>query len=177
MKNIIALSILASSLFNGCILESKKAKVVDSEVEGLEYQCGGLVNYTPKNGNLTCAHIPIAFKIGELRLGVIYKIPNDGIILPQDIVGVSRANLKDKEVEKLSIIFQSLDSDKNPENGITISKKISEQLTVPMKIEDYTIDEIKELIDTQVDEEIEFKESDSAIMHLNRSMRRFNIVK
>ncbi len=174
-KRVLLLSAIAY-IFIGCgNPENKIAKVVDSEVEGLEYQCAGMIEYTDKNGTLSCAHMPLAFKIGEIRLGHIYKIPTDGIILPQDIVGVDRKNITDKNVLKLTVILQSIDSDKNPENGITISKETRKRLSqTPINIKKMNLDEIKEIMESELGD-LNFTKPVKSLLHLNRSMRRFNI--
>jgi len=174
-KSIYYLSIVAT-LFTACnTANNKKAQVIDAEVEGLEYQCAGLVKYTDANGSLSCDHTPVGFKIGEIRLGSIKKIPKDGIILPQDIVGVNRDNLNNENVIKLSVILQSIDSDNNPENGITITKKTREKLSkTPIVLQDMTLDEIKEIIELELDD-INFTTPKKSINHLLNSMKRFNI--
>ncbi len=175
MKKYLTISIVLASILSSCSnLEEKKAKVIDSEVQGLEYQCAGLVNYTNRDGELTCTHMPLAFKIGELRLGLIYKMPNDGLILPQDIVGADRSDITNKDVIKLSIILQTLDSDKNPNNGITISKESSNKLKLPIELKKVSLSELKELLQTQLGD-IEFREPKKSIYHLNSTMQRFNI--
>ncbi len=176
MKRVISLSIIALSLFSGCVsVEDKKAKVVDSEVEGLEYQCAGLFDYTSKDGELSCRHMPLGFKIGEIRLGKIYKIPQDGIILPQDIVGAKRSDLYNQNVVKLTVLLQSLDADKNPENGITITKETRDKLKLPIQLQKVTLAELEELLETQLGK-IEFRKPKSSLIHLNNSMIRFNII-
>ena len=174
-KRLIFLAFI-TVLFTGCKeIEPNVAKLIDSEVEGVEYQCAGFIEYTDKNGTLSCTHLPLALKIGEIKLGVLYKIPQDGIILPQDIVGVSRDKLYNKDVIKITTILQSLDSDKNPENGITITKETRDKLSeVIIDIKKENLSEIKELIESQI-EDINFTDANKSILHLHKSMKRFNI--
>ncbi len=176
MKKRLILLTFITILFSGCKeIKDNSAQVIDSEVKGLEYQCSGLIEYTDTNGTLYCNHLPIAFKIGEIKLGVIYKLPEDGIILPQDIVRVPRANLTHKDVIKVTTILQSLDVDKNPENGITITKETREKLSdIMIDIKKESLESIKELIKSQI-EDINFTDANRSIIHLNRSMKRFNI--
>jgi len=177
MKQKLILLSLLPILFTSCTLpEEKVAKVVDSEVEGLEYQCSGLIEYTDNNGTLICSHMPLAFKIGEIRLGIIYKMPKDNIILPQDMVGVSREEITNPDVVKVLTILQSLDSDKNPENGITITKETRDRLSnVIIDIKKENLEEIKELISAQVGD-INFTKPKNSVIHLHKSMKRFNIL-
>ncbi len=175
MKKMVSLSLILATLFSGCVtIEDQKAKVIDSEVEGLEYQCAGLFDYTTKDGELSCRHMPLGFKIGEIRLGKIYTIPEDGIILPQDIVGAKRSDINNPNVVKLSVLLQSLDADKNPENGITITKEVRDKLKLPIELNKVTLAELKELVEAQLGK-IEFKQPHKSIIHLNNSMKRFNI--
>jgi len=130
MKKYLLISLTSALFLLGCSSPVEQhAKVIDSAVEGLEVQCSGLTAFTPKNGSVSCSHMPLGFKLGEIKLGIIYDMPKDGIILPQDILGVDRSNIKDKNVRKLLVILQSLDSDGNPENGITISKETRKKLS------------------------------------------------
>jgi hypothetical protein len=176
-KRLIFLAFMAF-IFSGCQeIKSSSAQVIDSEVEGLEYQCAGLIEYTDTNGTLYCNHFPVAFKIGEIKLGVIYKIPEDGIILPQDIVKVPRDNLTNKDVLKITTILQSLDADKNPENGITITKETRDKLSdIMIDIKKESLDNIKELIKSEI-EDINFTDANRTILHLNRTMKRFHIAR
>ena len=176
MKNFILALIVCTTFFTGCSsLPERHAKVIDSAVEGLEFQCAGMIEYTPKDGSLSCQHMPLGFKVGEIKLGIVYKIPEDGIIFPQDIAGVSRNNLTNSEVVKLTVLLQSLDEDKNPENGIKISKKTREKLKEFIDLKEISLAELKDLVEAQLGRPIEFKEPKSAIEHLERSMRSYNI--
>jgi len=176
MKKRLLILALLSIAFTSCKKQKENiAQVIDSEVEGLEYQCAGLIEYTDKNGMLSCSHLPLAFKVGEIKLGVIYKMPQDNIILPQDIVGVSREDITNKDVIKITTILQSLDSDKNPENGITIAKEVRDKLDVYIDIKKESLSDIKELIESQLSKDINFTTPKDSIIHLNRSMKRYNI--
>ncbi len=176
MKNRFIILTLAPIIFSGCIsVKTKSAKVIDSEVEGLEYQCAGLSNYTDKNGTATCKHMPLAFKIGEIKLGVIYKMPKDGIILPQDIAKVSRDKIYDKNVIKITTILQSLDEDHNPNNGIKITKEVRDKLSKQfIDIKKESLVDIKDLIESELGD-INFTTAKSSITHLHKSMRKYNI--
>ena len=175
MKKSILSSILAVSFFAGCGDPAvKSAKVIDSAVSGLEVQCAGSVNYTPADGSVECLHMPLALKLGEIKLGIVYDIPKDGIILPQDIVNVSRANITDKNVVKLLVLLQSLDKDHNPDNGIEITKETREKLTEFIDLEKTSLEDIKDLVEAQLGEAI-FKDKREAIEHLQRSMKKYNI--
>jgi len=175
MKKYFLASLTSALLFVGCTSPvEKQAKVVDSAVEGLEVQCSGLTAFTPKDGSLTCDHMPLGFKLGEIKLGIIYDMPNDGIILPQDIANVSRNDIKNENVRKLLVILQSLDSDGNPENGITITKETREKLSTFVDLQKTSLAELKDLIEAQLGRTV-FKDEKSAVEHLQRSMKKYGV--
>lgn len=152
-----------------------QAKVVDSEVEGLQFQCAGIFEYTDKNGTLGCSHMPIAFMLGQIKLGLLYKIPTDSTIFPQDIANVPRTDGNDENVIKIVTILQSLDEDQNPENGIKIPLEVHQKLTTFIDIKQTNLAEIEELIEAQLGRDINFTEPNKALLHLNRSMKRYNL--
>jgi hypothetical protein len=170
----IYFTIFISSLLIGCQSSSpQKAKFVDSEVEGVEYMCAGLRKITDKGGNIYCEHTPFAMKIGEIVLGNMEKLPDDGILLPQDLVGANRSDLNNKNVKKLIILLQSLDSDKNPSNGITITKEVRDNLREKVIfLKDLTLDELKEYVESQLGD-IDFVDEVDAINHLKVSMKKY----
>jgi len=175
MKKIMLSSILAFSFFSGCQSATQKhAKVIDSAVKGLEVQCAGMVHYTAADGSISCLHLPLAFKLGEIKLGMLYDIPKDGIILPQDIVGAQRDNLTNKNVIKLLVLLQSLDADHNPENGITINKTTRDKLNTFIDLKKISLVDLKDLVDAQLGE-TKFKDKKTAIRHLEHSMKQYNI--
>lgn len=175
MKKSVLSSILAIAFFAGCGDPTvKSAKVIDSAVSGLEVQCAGSVNYTPADGSVECLHMPLGLKLGEIKLGIVYDIPKDGIILPQDIVNVPRANITDKNVVKLLVLLQSLDKDHNPDNGIEITKETRDKLNEFIDLEQTSLEDIKDLVEAQLGEAV-FKNKKEAIEHLQRSMKQYNI--
>ena len=174
MKKILLAGSLLALLLVGCSTGSKQsAKVIDSAVEGLEYQCAGNVDYTPKDGSLVCYQTPIGFKIGGVKIGVIKKIPGDGIILPQDMVNASRSNLNSSDVKKLTILLQTIDKDNNPENGITITKEDAKKLNVFIDLQKMSLNDFKELIEGLLEKEA--VDETKALTHLYKSMKKFNI--
>ncbi len=160
-----------------CNIQEQNAKVVDSEVEGLEYHCAGLFKYTDKNGTIYCNHMPVAFMLGQIKLGLLYKLPKDSIILPQDIVNVARTNGDDKNLIKVLTLLQSLDEDQNPENGIKIPREIHQKLTTFIDIQKMELEEIEELIEAQLEQNITFKEPRKVLQHLQKSMNRYQLPK
>jgi len=176
MKRILILSALSATfamIIGGCqFAKTRSATVVDSVVEGLEYQCAGDVHYTKADGVATCKHMPIGFKVGEIVLGAMKKMPADGIILPQDIVGVKRSNLNNENVKKMTVILQTLDADHNPENGIKITKETRKKLKIYVDLQHTPMDEIKDIIDAQLGDQ-NYTSPNQAITHLKHSMRKY----
>ena len=174
MKKTLLAASLISLLFIGCSTGTKQsAKVIDSAVEGLEYQCAGDVHYTTKDGTLECYHTPIGFKVGGVKIGIIEKVPGDGIILPQDILHLKRSDINNDNVKKLTILLQTLDADNNPENGIQITKENSDKLDMFIDLQKTELNEFTQLIENLLEKNA--TDEKSALTHLHRSMKKLNI--
>lgn len=98
--------------------------LIDSAVQGVEYRCGDKIDITASDGKFICPELPVSFFIGSLNLGSISTIPTDTKVFPQDIIGVDRDKLNHDEVLKLATLLQSVDSDNNASNGITITSAL-----------------------------------------------------
>jgi hypothetical protein len=172
-RTILSLLIIATTAFTGC--DDKKiykAKVVDSTVEGIEYQCGGIINYTNKDGQISCYHLPLGFRVGAIKIGVTYSLPADGILFPQDMLNVPREDLVNEKVKKLTMLLQTLDSDSNPANGITITKETRDKLDEFIDLQKVSLSELQEYLETKLNKTL--INEDSAIEHLYRSMIRYH---
>ena len=119
--------------------------------------------------------MPVAFMLGQIKLGLLYEIPQDSLIFPQDIVNVPRENGDDKNLIKVLTLLQSLDEDKNPENGIKIPLEVHKKLTTFIDIKEMEIEEIQELVENQLERNITFKEPVKVLLHLQKSMNRYNL--
>ena len=141
--------------------------LIDSAVGGVEYRSGEKVGITSSDGKFIYSVLPVSFYIGSTKLGSIYEIPKDEKVFPQDIVGVDRGRMEDDEVVKLATLLQSLDSDGDASNGITISSATRERFTTDVEIllEDIELDELKEM-----HPEIEFISEDDVVEHLSFSL-------
>jgi hypothetical protein len=127
--NIKNYSILLSAiLFTGCggggssststTIASISGQVADSYINNLQYTCAdNITRTTDINGLFNCTP-PVNFKIGNINLGTILTVPDNSHIFPHNILGVAQ---DDPSVIALAQLFQSLDEDNNPENGIDIS--------------------------------------------------------
>jgi len=132
-KNIhkIFFTLAMGLVFSGCNDNNTNndeyiGKLIDSAVEGVEYDCGERIGTTEKDGTFLCSSLPIFFHIGAIELGTLYSFPSDGQVFPQDIVGVDREDVHNDKVINLALLLQSLDEDKNASNGIRISDELKE---------------------------------------------------
>ncbi len=101
---------------------------VDSPVINADYDCIADNNYnktTGADGSFNCIDMSnVRFRIGNLTLGEIHTLPSDTYVFPQDLIGVARdTGINNAKVIAMAQLLQSLDSDGNPENGITIAKE------------------------------------------------------
>ncbi|MBU1668239.1 hypothetical protein KKC13_07445 [bacterium] len=108
-----------------------KGYLVDSAVQGVNYECdsGETIGVTGSDGAFECKAAPVTFKLGGMTLGTISSYSSGGQILPQDLVGVSKAETSNAQVIKIARLLQSLDSDGDPSNGITIDTTKANKLT------------------------------------------------
>ena len=172
-KTLFFLAVIAS-VFSGCGDVSKQsAKVIDSAVDGLEYQCAGDVQFTKSDGSMECYHTPIGFKVGGVIIGSIDKIPADGIVLPQDILNLKRSDIDNDDVKKLTILLQSIDEDANPENGIKITKENTDKLDVFIDLKKIDLETFKELLGNLLEKNI--TDETQALKHLQKSMKQLNM--
>jgi len=137
----VAAAVLASTLMVGCsydgedgyvapVVETFNAKFVDSAVEGITWICGSAQGLTDKDGMFgACAvGVPVSFSLGTIQLGTIkytsgFNKPENQIVTPTTLAEASG----DPEVaSKIAITLQSMDSDGDPSNGITITKETTD---------------------------------------------------
>lgn len=93
----------------------------DSNVVGLSYSSGSQVGVTDANGHFVYEiGESVTFYIGCITLGVAI---GKGIITPVDLVNNSDSS--NREVQNIVRFLMMLDSDGDPDNGITISPTIN----------------------------------------------------
>lgn len=91
---------------------------IDSAVGGLEYQSGSIRGLTSADGSFRFEQgANIRFFIGDIILGE--GLPAD-VMSPLDIVGVTSV-VTDDHVLNIARFLQTLDTDNDPTNGISIS--------------------------------------------------------
>jgi hypothetical protein len=105
--------------------------LADSAIEGVSYSASsGASGITDATGLYNYTHgDSIEFSLGKLSLG---KITGSGITTPIELAADNQNKLLN-----LMILFQSLDADNNPENGISIPQAAIEALDASL---DLTID-------------------------------------
>jgi len=140
MKKTLILSTIAAAVaLTGCGSSSsdtvstteQTGYFVDSAVENVDYDCvvDGTSGTTDAQGAFHCKTMSqVRFRLGNLLLGEIDALPQDGFVFPQDLAGVTRNDLNDTRVLELAQLLQSLDSDGNVSNGIQINDAIKEEL-------------------------------------------------
>lgn len=148
----------------------KKGQLVDSFVAGVDYYLNGSTTPAGKTGaDGSFTFRPgdvVTFKVAGITIGSNINVPSDGIVLIQDLVGVDRSEVTNPEVVKIAQFLQTLDSDGNATNGITITNT--------------TLDYLETVIGTPVIGDLNlnavFKNtvtivtSEDAIAHLNETM-------
>ena len=151
----------------------QKGFIIDSPVSGLDYECDGMTGETNDEGMFECTKLPVTFKIGNLTIGSIFKIPSDKKVYPQDIVGKARSNFSDAKVIELTRFLQSLDDDQGIEQMINITPELKENFTSNLILSNMSEEAQKELIEsmgkTYVSEE-------SAIIHLRGSIEKLTSI-
>ena len=102
---------------------------VDDAVQGVTFNCGGVNGVTDAGGHFgTCpAGSNVEFSIGNLILGSS-SATNDGVFFVTDIVGVARGDISNETVVKIAVVLQSLDSDGDPSNGITVPAEAAAEI-------------------------------------------------
>lgn len=93
------------------------ATFIDSPVTGLEFESATQSGVTDDNGNFIYKEgESVTFHIGSLYLGSAK--PKNGVITPLGLIGTTDVN--DPKVINILHVLQTLDSDHNASNGITI---------------------------------------------------------
>ena len=102
---------------------------VDDAVQGVTFNCGSVSGVTDAGGHFgTCpAGSTVEFSIGNLVLGSS-SATNDGVFFVTDIVGVARGDISNETVTKIAVVLQSLDSDGDPSNGITVPSEAAAEI-------------------------------------------------
>ncbi len=179
MKNSIVLSVLTAGilLFSGCGSSSSNSsdddstneetateitgQFIDSEVSGLDYICSvsGMSGRTSAQGEYTCLNDEqVSFYLGELLLG---RVDVADVITPLTLFPNN-----EQAALNLARLLQTLDSDGDPDNGITIDEEDLNQFAGSAL--DFTSDNFEAEVEVIIEEEL--IDEDDAREHLNESM-------
>lgn len=103
--------------------------LIDSPVSGIAYAASsGKSGVTNDKGTFNFNHgDKIEFKLGGLTLG---NIPGSQIVTPIELAGDS-----DNKLQNLLVLFQSLDSDSDASNGISISTETAAAIKSSINLE------------------------------------------
>ena len=141
---------------------TKKGYLVDSAISGVSYSCGDIQGITSSTGEFECSSFPVTFNVGAYELGTIQELTSDAQIYPQDLLGVPRSSFTGDDLTELTQLLQSLDSDGNPSNGITISSETTKALADAQQ--NMTLEELASLAGVTV------TDKDEAIAHLKEQI-------
>lgn len=122
-----------STTLTAYLIDSPVANVSYTTSSGGSGTTGADGSFSYKTGDT------ITFKVGKVVLGVIDSsaLPTDGKLLPQDLVGVSRADTSDPRVINIARFLQTLDTDTNPDTITISSNEITalNNLTSPVNLQ------------------------------------------
>ncbi|SCX86332.1 adhesin [Nitrosospira sp. Nsp13] len=103
-------------------------RLLDTAVSGVAYASPGGSGTTDENGIFKYNHgDTIEFKLGGLSLG---KAKGAAIVTPMELAGDN-----ENRVRNLLILFQSLDMDGNPENGISIPASAASAVSASINLD------------------------------------------
>ncbi len=142
MRQAITLvsSVLTAFILSGCgggggttdpLTGISTATFIDAPVEGLEFVSPTQEGVTDKNGNFIYREgESVTFHIGNLYLGSAK--PKNGVVTPLDLIGTT--DTTDPRVVAILQTLQTLDSDGNTSNGITISPVLAATYATQPKV-------------------------------------------
>lgn len=148
MKSFANLSIIVTACLlvacGGGSSKTQQGVFVDAPVEGLTYtSSSGITGTTDAAGRFT--YVPgdtITFKLGNLTLPTVTA---SSTITPVDLVGASAPD--SPGAVAIARLLQSVDTDGNPENGITINRaKLASAITSPSDWATTTSDQLTAML-------------------------------
>jgi hypothetical protein len=128
---------------------------IDGPVEGLDYHTDSNVSgMTDKYGKFQYQYgEKVSFSIGKLLVGKVEPL-GDGLVTPAIIAAESQTSDKASVELQLLRVLQSLDSDGNLDNGITIPKKIKDSLEKTISETQVSLSEYEETDLLKLDHEL-----------------------
>ncbi len=138
IRTITAITTLAIASLVGCSgggsgsTPTKTGYFIDSAVEGLEYTSGNTTGITGADGSFKYEEgKPVTFKIGSMILGSV-TVTNSRIF-PIDLISGAVDETHPK-VSLIAQILQTLDSDNDASNGITITQSTRQAINQAIEI-------------------------------------------
>lgn len=126
---VLAIAACSGSSSSTTASTTSTGQVVDSPVAGLAYKCGSSAGFTDATGSYTYTKGDgCTFSIGNVTVGTLSAVPQDGIITPQDMAVVLRSDTADLNVLAIAQFLQSIDS-KVASGVITISSAVTTALS------------------------------------------------
>lgn len=111
---------------------TKTGYFIDSAVGGLEYSSGSTTGITGADGSFKYEEgKPVTFKIGGMVLGSVTVTNNR--VFPVDLIN-GAIDETDPKVSLMAQILQTLDSDGDASNGITISETARRAITKTIEV-------------------------------------------
>lgn len=112
----VVVLVLSLSACGGGGSSERVGKFIDDDVRGLSYSCSSGVLDSQKKSGLTDSNGSFnyivgqrcTFSVGKVTLGPEIAIPNDGIVTPQDVAGVTRSATNAPSALSIAQFLQSL---------------------------------------------------------------------
>jgi len=158
----------------------KYTKLSDSIVKGIWYEQGYIKGFSDENGLIPVDITKdenLVLKIGNIKLGTLpinkIKDSNDTNITfyPSDLVDTNITESNNSNVAKILQVLQTLDSDNNAYNGITITKATNNSFSNISEIDIKNISEsdLNKTISEKIGKNL--KPKDYAISHYEDTLR------
>lgn len=127
-------------------IELNQAYLIDNEISNIDFITNSQSGVTDNEGGFEFSNDDtfVTFKVGNLEINT-YQLSNlndDKKIFPTDLAGVSRDDYNNTEVIKLLQIFQTLDSDNDPSNGIEIINDVKEKFLTSQTLDQIEVEEV-----------------------------------
>jgi len=102
---------------------SRTGTFVDSTVEGLEFNAGGLIGTTDVNGHFFYdPGTPVSFFVGDIQVG---EGPGAAVMTPVSLV-TGAVDESNSVATNITRFMMTIDDDRDPDNGIQISDAVRE---------------------------------------------------
>lgn len=159
------------------VASGDEAMFLDAAVEGIAYTSPSYSGYTDAAGMFRFRRgETTTFSIGKLVLGTIEgnAIPMDKLMFLQDLVGTSRTDTGHAIVKKTAQFLQTLDSDGNANNGITITQDVRDTFTTSQDINSLSVSDLTSLTKS-VYPKRGFVNENQAVNHLKKVLREHGV--